>query len=221
MDKKRKKLSKTALLYIFVALFITALSFFSATLAWYVTTRDSKIGITFANPVVVDITNNISEINTIGGGNTNALKPGSKVSVNTGIKMSDNSSNAYVRAKISLVADEMYDEEGNLIRWDNFVTVQNGSIAGGVTPILSSWEQVSFVTPNGIENWWVCKSEAGVARELKAGDPVAFYDGEVIISTKMDNRFAEKQIKVIFIVESIQTEGVVDPIACREWGKLK
>ena len=197
MDKKSKKLSKTAMLYIFVALFITALSFFSATLAWYITTRESKINITFANPVVVDVTNNVTEISTLDGGNTNALKPGSKVSVNTGIKMGANSSNAYVRAKISLIADEMYDEKGNLIRWDNFVTVHNGSVAGGVTPILSSWEQVTFISEGVIENWWVCKSETGVARELKAGDPVAFYEGEIIISPKMDNRFAEKKIKIV------------------------
>ena len=221
MSNKSKKLSKTAWLYVFIALFITVLSFFSATLAWYIKTQTKSLGITFANPVVVEVNNKASVVNAINGGNVGALKPGSKVSINTGIKLAENSSNAYVRAKITLVAEDIYDENGNLQRWDNYVTISGGSIAGGVTPIASSWQEILFEENGKIEKWYVVKSQDGVARELVAGDPVAFYDGEVVISRKMDNRFANKSIEIQFVVESIQAEGVVDPIACGQWGKLK
>lgn len=221
MSQQRKKLSKTAWVYIFIALFVTVLGFFSVTLAWYIKAKEEYLGITFANPVVVNIDTEIKQINTIDGGNLNALKPGSKLSVNTGIRMDDESSNAYVRAKISLICEELLDENGAPLLWDNYVNITGGSVTEGVTPISSAWQEVVFNENGTEEKWYVCKSVDGIARELTKGDAVSFYEGEIILSGRMDNRFAGKKIKIVFIVESIQTEGVVDPISCGEWGKLK
>ncbi len=226
MNKNSKKLSKIALLYIFVALFIAVLSFFSVTLAWYIKTQRQTIGITFANPVVVNVDykqGTESIVASVTGGNADSVKPGSKVALHVGVSMAQNSSPAYVRAKLTISCD--VDNDGTAESFDNFIEVYNGNVVGNFTDViadLTSWERVEFLNDNGEPDvWYVWKDEPGVAKEVNATENALFYTGEIIISRNMDNRFAGRKIRIEFVVDAMQTEGVVDPIACGEWGKLR
>ncbi len=233
----KKKLSKTALLYVFVAVFVAVLSFISVTLAWYIKTQTQPIGINFANPVVVQLdygnTGRDSIIETITGGTADSVKPGSKITLNVGVKLAENSSPAYVRARLVLVCD--VDGDGTRETFDNFLEVSGtnvsdnnaefipGKLSDGLyEPDISNWHGMYFRTADGgSERWFVWKdSESGAAKEVTGGSVGAqFYYGDIIVSPKMDNRFAGKKIRIEFRVEAIQTEGVVDPIACGEWAK--
>ncbi len=236
MNKRSKKLSKTALLYVFIAIFIAVLSLFSITLAWYIKTQKQTIGIKFANPVVVqidysDIANN-SIIQSITGGTADSLKPGSKVTVNVGVSMAENSSLAYVRARMMLSCD--VDNDGEVEYFDNYIKVvdkggvQNSNVIGNTTSFVAdskNWEFVEFTDSDGNPDYWyVWKDDKGAAREVGGKDvnrSAQFYVGDILLSPEMDNRFANKKIRIEFVVEAIQTSGIVDPIYCQEWGKLK
>ena len=43
--------------------------------------------------------------------------------------------------------------------------------------------------------------------------PPLYFNGTIDLLLNLDNRFAEKKIEVVFVVESLQTVGVEDPLA--------
>ena len=49
--------------------------------------------------------------------------------------------------------------------------------------------------------------------EVKPGDIITFANGTIDLSLDLDNRFAEKKISIVFVVESLQIEGIEDPLA--------
>lgn len=208
----KRKIDKLASLYIVVSVFVAVLSIFSFTFAWYIKTSTQYLNIKFAPPVIVNI-NSETEMITPIDGNVDALLPGAKVGVNLGISMPQGSSNAYVRAKMSVVFDDVYeyDQNGKLVQvlWDSFVNVQNA--------VSENWVEVDFSRdPNKQDLWYVCKASLGesvVSREVSSGDVITFANGTISLSLDLDNRFAEKNINIVMVVESIQTEGVSDPLA--------
>lgn len=205
----RKKLDKLASLYVVVAVFVAIVSVFSFTFAWYVKTSTQYLNITFAPPIVIDLDNNVQMITPIEG-NTNALLPGSKVSINLGFKMNSQSSVAYVRAKMAIVFEDVFEADGTPVLWDNFVNVENSVVD-------ANWVRVDFSKDPTREDWWyVCKTgSAGnmISREVSPGDEITFANGTIDLLLNLDNRFAEKKIEIMFVVESIQTVGVEDPLA--------
>lgn len=206
---KKKKVDKLVSLYAVVAVFVAVLSVFSFTFAWYVKTSTQYLNITFAPPIVVNITNTASVITPIEG-SADAVLPGSKVKINLGVQMDNNSSNAYMRAKMSLIFDDVYDENNQLLIWDNYVDISNAIE-------LSDWVEVNFSTDPLVEDiWYVCKTGYGtgmISHEVTAGEIIPFANGTIDIKLNINNYFAEKQIKIVFVVETVQTVGVSDPLA--------
>ena len=205
---RKKKLDKLATIYVVVAVFVAVLSIFSFTFAWYVKTSSQYLNITFAPPIVIDIKNEVSVIEPVECP-IDALLPGSRLSVDLGISMPQGSSNAYVRAKMAVVFENVYDENNQLVLWTNFVNVNNA--------VTDSWVEVDFSTDPTVEDiWYVCKSSSGtdmISREVSPGDVISFANGTIDLSYEIDNRFAEKKIDIVFVVESLQVEGVEDPLA--------
>lgn len=204
----KKKIDKLASLYVILAVFVAVMSVFSFTFAWYVKSNTQYLNIKFAPPIVINVTNDVSMVKPIDG-NTDALIPGSKINMQLGIKMDEHSSNAYVRAKMTIVFESVFDENNQLIQWDEFVNVDNA--------ISPNWEPVNFSKdPMKDDIWYVCRTGSGsqmVAREVSPGDEILFANGTIDLSLELDNRFADKEIKIAFVVESIQTVGVSDPLA--------
>ena len=205
----RKKLDKLASLYVVVAVFVAIISVFSFTFAWYVKTSTQYLNITFAPPIVIELDNNVTMITPVEG-NTKALLPGSKVSINLGFRMNQQSSIAYVRAKMAIVFEDVFEADGTPVLWTDFVNVQNSIVD-------ANWVEVDFSKdPTKNDIWYVCKTgSAGnmISREVSPGDEITFANGTIDLSLNLDNRFAEKKIDIVFVVESIQTVGVEDPLA--------
>ena len=204
----KKKLDKLTSLYVIVAVLVAVMSIFSFTFAWYIKSSTQYLNIKFAQPIVIDIHND-AYVKTPIDGDIKAMMPGSSFGVNLGISMPENSSNAYVRAKMSIEFENVYDENNQLVLWDNFVEVESA--------ISNQWVRVDFSKdPAKQDIWYVCKVGEGNAissREVSPGDVITFANGSVSLSLDIDNKFAEKDINVVFVVESLQTVGVSDPLA--------
>ena len=106
---KRKKLDKLSAFYLIVAVFVAVLSAFSFTFAWYIKSTSEYLNVTFAPPIVLRIKNEASVIHSVSD-DLNNLIPGSKFGINLGIEMDNNSSSAYVRAKMAIVFEDVYAE---------------------------------------------------------------------------------------------------------------
>ena len=205
---QKRKLDKLTSLYVIVAVLVAVMSIFSFTFAWYIKTSTAYLNITFAPPIVIDI-NNKAQVVTPIDGNIKAMMPGSSFSINLGLSMPEGSSTAYVRAKMSVEFEDVYDSNNQLVRWDEYVSVD--------TAISTNWVKVDFSRDPAKEDiWYVCKASAGsdmISREVSPGDTITFANGMVFLSLDIDNKFADKDINVVFIVESLQTVGVSDPLA--------
>ena len=204
---KRKKLDKLSAFYLIVAVFVAVLSAFSFTFAWYIKSTSEYLNVTFAPPIVLRIKNEASVIHSVSD-DLNNLIPGSKFGINLGIEMDNNSSSAYVRAKMAIVFEDVYDENEQLLLWDNLVHVENA--------ITENWVEVNFGTDTVPDMWFVCKTSVGtqvISKEVNPGDSIEFANGTIELSLDLDNRFASKKIEIVMVVETLQVEGVEDPLA--------
>lgn len=203
---RKKKIDKLASLYIIVAVFVAVLSVFSFTFAWYIKTSTQYLNITFAPPIIVNIKNEAKIIQPVSD-DVEALIPGSKFSINLGINMEEGSSSAYVRAKMAIVFEDVYDENNQLLLWDDLVHIENS--------ITDSWIEVNFGTDEVPDMWYVCKTSVGsqiISKEVSPGDMITFANGTIELSLDIDNRFAEKKIEIVMVVETLQVVGVEDPL---------
>jgi len=205
---RKKKIDKLASLYIIVAVFVAVLSIFSFTFAWYVKTGTQYLNVRFAPPIVINVKSEATIIQSVGD-DLDSLIPGSKFAVNLGLEMAEESSTAYVRAKMAVRFEDVYDENNQLLLWTDLVHIENA--------ITDSWVEVDFSgDPNNPDIWYVCKTSVGtqmISREVSPGDQITFANGTIELSLDIDNRFAEKKIEVVMIVESLQVVGVEDPLA--------
>ena len=204
----KKKIDKLITLYAIVAVFVAVLSVFSLTFSWYIKTSEQSMYIKFAPPININIENEVTVIEPYGA-SIDSLIPGSKFAMNLGVSMPEGSSTAYVRAKMSVVFENVYDEKGQLMLWDNYVYVDNA--------ITDSWIAVDFSTnPANPDIWYVCKTSVGnsmISREVSPGDVIPFASGTVELSYAIDNNFASKKIDVVMVVQTLQVVGVEDPLA--------
>ena len=204
----KKKIDKLVTLYAIVAVFVTVLSVFSLTFSWYIKTSEESTYVKFAPPITINIDNEITVIEPYGV-DINSLMPGSQFAMNIGVSMPEGSSPAYVRAKMSLVFENVYDEKGQLMLWDNYVIVDNA--------ITDSWIAVDFSTnPSSPDIWYVCKTSVGnsmISREVGPGDSISFASGTVQLTYGLDNNFAKKKIDIVMVVQTLQIVGVEDPLA--------
>ncbi len=216
MKKKRRKKSKLNMLsavYIIMSVFVCVLSVFSFTFAWYIKTNTESLNFTFAKPIVVDLTSSV-RMDELAVGTPDAVMPGDKLYVNIGVRMSDSSSPAYVRAKLNVDFDDVYDENNQLVSWDGMLSgVEQGFVTNDV--VSEDWVLVNFSRSDTPDYWFVLKlrGSTNVARQLSESEVVTFANSTINVSLKLDNRFAEKKITFSFSVETIQVNGISDPIA--------
>ena len=206
--RKKKKIDKLASIYLITAVFVAVLSVFSFTFAWYVKTSTQYLNVQFAPPIVVNLKNEIILRQTVTGENE-VLIPGSSFGINLGVYMEENSSSAYVRAKIAIVFEDVYDENNQLLLWNDMVNVNNSINE-------DSWIEVNFGTDQNPDWWYVCKRSVGnqiISKEVNPKDSITFANGTVTLTENMDNNFANKKIEVVLVVETLQVVGVEDPLA--------
>lgn len=214
---KSKKLNMLSTLYIVVAIFVLVLSVFSVTFAWYIKSSTQYINnITFAKPVVVEMTSDM-KMSEVAVGTPDAVMPGDELMVNIGVKMAENSSRAYVRAKLEVVFDDVYDENNLPVSWDGLIEgFSEGAVDQSV--VDPSWIKVNFSRNPADPDWWyvlrLSVATTTSSRQLAPGEESTFINnGQIKVSVNMDNRFAQKSIKFLFTVETIQVEGVDDPLS--------
>ncbi len=220
MQKKRKqsKLNMLAAVYVVIAIFVVVMSAFSLTFAWYIKTESQHLNITFAKPIVVDITTQF-EMDPLAVGTPQAVIPGDNLSFNIGLKMSNNSSKAYVRARLVIEFEHAYDENGVLADWHE-VTVKDSNTDAVTTGDINSadWVLVNFSRdPMKPDYWYVLKLAGSsntepVTRILNPGDELTFLYGTVSVSKELDNKYANKNIFFNFQVQTLQVENIEDPL---------
>lgn len=198
------------------------------TFAWYTRVISDMLGIRLSDPVEIYITD---ELNVPKGGTVTIplddtiILPGTRINMKLGFVMGmENrpSSPAYVRVKLKISSNALTDMGGDIIE-EGLVDFDNGNSAPN--PISSDWVEADFGSDDG-GKWWVFSENVdGVisARTAYNGEKHTFIDGQIRISTKLTNIFANKDITIDYVVSAIQTMNVENPIKDINnptWGKL-
>ena len=198
------------------------------TFAWYTRVISDLLGIRLSDPVEIYITD---ELNVPKGGTVTIplddtiILPGTRINMKLGFVMGmENrpSSPAFVRVKLKISSNALTDMGGDIIE-EGLVDFDNGNSAPN--PISSDWVEADFGSDDG-GKWWVFSENVdGVisARTAYNGEKHTFIDGQIRISTKLTNIFANKDITIDYVVSAIQTMNVENPIKDINnptWGKL-
>lgn len=198
------------------------------TFAWYTRVISDMLGIRLSDPVEIYITD---ELNVPKGGTVTIplddtiILPGTRINMKLGFVMGmENrpSSPAFVRVKLKISSNALTDMGGDIIE-EGLVDFDNGNSAPN--PISSDWVEADFGSDDG-GKWWVFSENVdGVisARTAYNGEKHTFIDGQIRISTKLTNIFANKVITIDYVVSAIQTMNVENPIKDINnptWGKL-
>lgn len=198
------------------------------TFAWYTRIISDMLGITLSNPVEIYITDDLG----VPQGDSVVIDvqdaiilPGTKINMKLGFVMGlegKPSSPAYVRVKLNVTSDALTELGGDIIT-DGLVDFDGGK--NRPSPISSDWIEVDFGEDDG-GKWWVFSKNIGgqiLARTAINGARHTFVNGQVRISTKLTNIFANKNIYLDYTVSAIQVQNVENPLYNRSnptWGKL-
>lgn len=211
---KQTKMSKFTIFYIVSAIIVGLLFVASFTFAWYSQKSSKTIGIVFSKPIVIMLNSEVMQVrDSVEVNNGENLLPGSKVSVNLGFRMADieTTAPAYVRARINPDFDDIYDDQGKLVRWDSSEYISYTDFNKTVSrDNLYSWTEVNF-SKSGKDVWFVLTID-GQALQAQPGQSYDFYNGEIELKKTLTNIFAEKKITLNFEVEAIQTTYVGNPL---------
>lgn len=209
-----------------VLLLVTLVS--GVTFAWYTRIISEMLGVTLSDPVEIYITDDMSVAQgtqTLPIEETDIL-PGTKINMKLGFVMGMEgkpSSPAFVRAKLTVTSDALTDMGGDIVT-DGLVDFDNGS--SKPNPISSDWVEVDFGENDG-GKWWVFSENIDgriMARTAYDGDVHTFINGQIRISTKLTNVFANKNINIDYTVSAIQVMNVENPLlnfSNPTWGKLE
>lgn len=197
------------------------------TFAWYTRIISEMLGVTLSDPVEIYITDDMS----VAQGTVTLpldevdILPGTKINLKLGFVMGMEgkpSSPAFVRAKLKVTSNALTDLGGDIVT-EGLVEFDNGSTTP--TPISADWVEVDFGEEDG-GKWWVFSENIdGQIRAKTAydGDVHTFINGQIRISTKLTNVFANKDINIDYIVSAIQIMNVENPLqnfSNPTWGKL-
>ena len=197
------------------------------TFAWYTRIISEMLGVTLSDPVEIYITDDMS----VAQGTVTLpldevdILPGTKINLKLGFVMGMEgkpSSPAFVRAKLKVTSNALTDLGGDIVT-EGLVEFDNGSTTP--TPISTDWVEVDFGEEDG-GKWWVFSENIdGQIRAKTAydGDIHTFINGQIRISTKLTNVFANKDINIDYIVSAIQIMNVENPLqnfSNPTWGKL-
>ncbi len=197
------------------------------TFAWYTRIISEMLGVTLSDPVEIYITDDMS----VAQGTVSLpldevdILPGTKINLKLGFVMGMEdkpSSPAFVRAKLKVTSNALTDLGGDIVE-EGLVEFDNGSTTP--TPISTDWVEVDFGEEDG-GKWWVFSENIdGQIRAKTAynGDVHTFINGQIRISTKLTNVFANKDINIDYIVSAIQIMNVENPLqnfSNPTWGKL-
>jgi hypothetical protein len=198
------------------------------TFAWYTRIVSEMLGVSLSHPVEIYITD---EMNVPQGGTIKLpleeakILPGTKINMKLGFVMGREdkpSSPAFVRVQLKITSDALTDMGGDIIT-DGLIEFDTGG--SKPSPISSDWVEVDFGEADG-GKWWVFSENVSgsvLARTAYHGDKHTFIDGQIRISTKLTNIFANKDINIEYTVSAIQTMNVENPLlnySNPTWGKL-
>lgn len=197
------------------------------TFAWYTRIISEMLGVTLSDPVEIYITDDMS----VAQGTVSLpldevdILPGTKINLKLGFVMGMEdkpSSPAFVRAKLKVTSNALTDLGGDIVE-EGLVEFDNGSSTP--TPISTDWVEVDFGEEDG-GKWWVFSENVDghiKAKTAYNGDVHTFINGQIRISTKLTNVFANKDINIDYIVSAIQIMNVENPLenfSNPTWGKL-
>lgn len=197
------------------------------TFAWYTRIISEMLGVTLSDPVEIYITDDMS----VAQGTVSLplddvdILPGTKINLKLGFVMGMEdkpSSPAFVRAKLKVTSNALTDLGGDIVE-EGLVEFDNGSSTP--TPISTDWVEVDFGEEDG-GKWWVFSENIDghiKAKTAYNGDVHTFINGQIRISTKLTNVFANKDINIDYIVSAIQIMNVENPLenfSNPTWGKL-
>lgn len=214
------KFGKLTTFYVVIAVFLCVLSVFSFTYAWYVKTSTYSVGITFARPINITITNDIRRsTETISSGDIDDVLPGTTLDVNLSVSMDTGSSPAYIRARMVILPEVVEDANGQPIDWESgeYIVVDLGQEisrqiqnqnADNPELIDNTWIRSRFNN----EYWYVLATGANVAKEMRADTTELFITGKINFTGNLDNRFASKSVQILFEVEAIQVKNIENPL---------
>lgn len=179
----------------------------SGTAAWYIRNKEDSATIVLANPVNIFITENtLEEILEEPLLSDNVIVyPGDKIKLKIGMTIGSDlepSSDAYVRCKlvVGITTVEGIEEIDDYLYIDS-------------TPLYENWVKVDFSeAQDESEMWYVYREDDNTAKVATNLDQITFIDGNIVLSLDMDNRFANKDINIYFIVQAIQVKNINDPI---------
>lgn len=213
---KQSKMSKFTIFYIVSAIIVALLFVLSFTFAWYSKSTSQSIGILFSKPIVIMLDPQIKEVkDKVEVGDADKLLPGSKVKVNLGFRMGDRDLNAaaFVRARLILDFDNVYDSQtGEPLNWKNDYIEYNLNVTN-TADYGYTWTPVNFSKTKKDEGLWYVLTGTNNSRDVlyqaQPGESYVFLeDGYVNLSTAITNDFAEKEIRLYFTVEAVQTENI-------------
>lgn len=188
----------------------------SFTFAWYIKSTSKTIGVIFSKPIVVMVDSQISQIrDEVEVNNGDNLLPGSKVNVNLGFRMADETSPAFVRARLIIKFDNVYENGTDPIVWDSSKYISyNLRDVSDTSNYGYTWTKVNFSKSGKADGeWFVLTYQDKISLQAQPGKAYTFIeDGYVELSRTITNDFAEKQIQLYFTVDAIQTENVTDPL---------
>lgn len=209
-------MSKFTIFYIVSAMLVALLFVLSFTFAWYIKSTSKTIGVIFSKPIVVMVDSQISQIrDEVEVNNGDNLLPGSKVNVNLGFRMADETSPAFIRARLIIKFDNIYENGTDPIVWDSSKYISyNLRDVSDTSSYGYTWTKVNFSKSGKADGeWYVLTYQDKISLQAQPGKAYTFIeDGYVELSRSITNDFAEKQIQLYFTVDAIQTENVTDPL---------
>ena len=217
---------RIAIIVLSVLLLMTLVT--GVTFAWYTRIVSEMLGVSLSHPVEIYITD---DLNVPQGGSVTLpleeakILPGTKINMKLGFVMGmENrpSSPAFVRVQLKITSNALTDMGGDIIT-DGLIEFNTGGSTP--SPVSSDWVEVDFGEADG-GKWWVFSENVDgqiLAKTAYNGEEHTFLDGQIRISTKLTNIFANKDINIDYIVSAIQTMNVENPLqnySNPTWGTL-
>jgi hypothetical protein len=146
---------------------------------------------------------------------TRRVYPGDRLKLKLGVIIGAEaaSSPAYVRVKMAVRLEDTTSGSTDSFIDDTVIRIDKDP------DDTSLWTYHDFDMSDDIEdNWYVLSDNNLKAKVATTGDMYTFVDGWVELSKSMNNKYANKKLTIVFMVEAIQTVNVSDPLAYPGYG---
>ena len=202
----KRKIQLQNLIIVTLCVCIVVLLGVSFTAAWYIRSKTTSIDIVLSNPVNINImindqmTNEYTyeydyEIDT----GTRRVYPGDRLKLKLGVIIGaeEASSPAFVRVKIAVKLEDTTSGSTDSFIDDTIISIDKDPND------TSLWTYKDFDLSEEVEDgWYVLSDNEMKAKVAETGDIYTFVDGWVKLSKAMNNKYANKKLTIVFMVEA-------------------